>query len=129
MEKPVDKVTKVSSPSPCMESPAWDRACVCCMCARAGARVSVLAGDPGKGLVCSPSILWDTQERSSSGHRSPFRQSPKSPDSQHREHRAAEKEEKSSGEDLGCLASGHDTNSRVTLAKSLLLHTCFPPPQ
>lgn len=58
-----------------------------------------------------------------------LRQSPNSLDSQHREHRTAEKEEESSGENLGCLASGRDTTSCVTLAKSLLLHTCFSPLQ
>lgn len=81
----------------------------------------VLAGDPQKGLQSSPSILWDTQERSSSGHHLPFRQSPQGPDSPHREHRTLQKEEKSSGENSRYLASGHNTNSYVTLAESLLL--------
>lgn len=122
-----------SVPSSPLRSLLLGTACACAVHERTsvGVCVSVLAGDPGKGSMHSPSILWDTQEGSSSGHCSPFRRSPGSPGSQHSRRGSTElrvREKRAGGGNLDYLRSGHATNKLCDLGQvttSLPLVSCL----
>lgn len=97
METLMEEATKAS--------PRQRSACEC-MCT--DACTCVLVGNPQKGSVYSPSILWDTQERPQPRPLIPIQAEPRE---------AAQRRNEQVGGggggrgDVGCLGPGHDANA------------------